>query len=70
MAFLLTLTIPTADTELYSVDNPGGAPPLLFLSSGFGTVQNWNRVIQRLGGKYRGVLFDARTIEEAIQRPS
>ena len=28
------LTIPTADTQLYTVDNPGGAPPLLFLSGG------------------------------------
>ena len=54
------LTIPTADTQLYTVDNPGGAPPLLFLSGGFGTIHNWNRVIDRLGGRYRAVLFDAR----------
>jgi pimeloyl-ACP methyl ester carboxylesterase len=54
------LTIPTADTQLYTLDNPGGTPPLLFLSGGFGTVQNWKRVTQRLGGKYRTVLFDAR----------
>ena len=35
--------IPTADTQLYTVDTPGGSPPLLFLSGGFGTVKNWNR---------------------------
>jgi pimeloyl-ACP methyl ester carboxylesterase len=52
--------IPTADTHLYTVDAPGGPPPLLFLSGGFGTVQNWNRVIEHLGGKYRAVRFDAR----------
>lgn len=55
-----TLMVPTADTQLYSVDTPGGAPPLLFLSGGFGTVQNWNRVIDRIAGKYRAVRFDAR----------
>ena len=54
------LTIPTADTQLYTVDNPGSAPPLLFLSGGFGTIHNWNRVIDRLSGRYRAVLFDAR----------
>jgi pimeloyl-ACP methyl ester carboxylesterase len=54
------LMIPTGDTQLYAVDIPGGAPPLLFLSGGFGTVQNWNRVIQHLAGKYRTVRFDAR----------
>jgi pimeloyl-ACP methyl ester carboxylesterase len=52
--------IPTADTRLYAVDAPGGAPPLLFLSGGFGTVRNWSRVIRRLDGKYRAVRFDAR----------
>ena len=52
--------VPTADTQLYAVDIPGGPPPLLFLSGGFGTVQNWNRVIQRLAGRYRTVRFDAR----------
>jgi hypothetical protein len=40
--------IPAADTRLYAVDAPGGAPALLFLSGGFGTVQNWSRVIRRL----------------------
>jgi pimeloyl-ACP methyl ester carboxylesterase len=38
----------------------GGTPALLFLSGGFGTVQNWSRVIRRLDGKYRTVRFDAR----------
>lgn len=54
------LMIPVADTRLHAVDAPGGAPALLFLSGGFGTVQNWKRVIRRLGGKYRTVRFDAR----------
>jgi pimeloyl-ACP methyl ester carboxylesterase len=54
------LVIPAADTELYALDDPGGTPALLFLSGGFGTVQNWNRVIRRLAGKYRAVRFDAR----------
>jgi pimeloyl-ACP methyl ester carboxylesterase len=54
------LMVPTADTQLYTVDSPGGSPPLLFLSGGFGTVQNWNRVIERLAGRYRAVRFDAR----------
>jgi pimeloyl-ACP methyl ester carboxylesterase len=54
------LKIPAADTQLYAVDTPGGTPPLLFLSGGFGTVRNWNRVIRSLDGKYRTVGFDAR----------
>jgi pimeloyl-ACP methyl ester carboxylesterase len=54
------LLIPAADTRLYAVDAPGGTPALLFLSGGFGTVQNWSRVIRRLDGKYRTVRFDAR----------
>ena len=54
------LTIPAADTRLYAVDTPGGTPALLFLSGGFGTVQNWSRVIRRLDGKYGTVRFDAR----------
>ena len=54
------LMIPAADTRLYAVDSPGGTPALLFLSGGFGTVQNWSRVIRRLDGKYRTVRFDAR----------
>ncbi len=54
------LMIPAADTQLYAVDSPGGDPPLLFLGGGFGTVQNWNRVIQHLQGNNRVVRFDAR----------
>src|SRR3954471_23451114 len=54
------LTIPTADTQLHAVDTPGGTPALIFLGGGFGTVQNWNRVIRSLGGRYRTVRFDAR----------
>ena len=54
------LMIPAGDTRLYAVDTPGGTPPLLFLSGGFGTVQNWDRVIRRLAEKYRAVRFDAR----------
>ena len=54
------LTIPVADTKLHAVDTPGGEPALLFLSGGFGTVRNWNRIIQRLAGRYRTVRFDAR----------
>ena len=54
------LMVPAADTQLNVVDTPGGAPPLLFLSGGFGTVQNWDHVIQRLAQKYRAVRFDAR----------
>jgi hypothetical protein len=34
------LMIPAADTQLNAVDTPGGTPPLLFLSGGFGTMQN------------------------------
>jgi pimeloyl-ACP methyl ester carboxylesterase len=49
-----------ADTRLYAIDDPGGSPPVLFLSGGFGTVRNWNGVLERLGGKYRTVRFDAR----------
>jgi len=54
------LTIPAADTQLHAVDEPGGAPPVLFLSGGFGTVRNWSHVLGLLGGKYRTVRFDAR----------
>ena len=52
--------IPAEDTQLYAVDAAGGAPALLFLSGGFGTVQNWSRVIRLLDGRYRTVRFDAR----------
>jgi pimeloyl-ACP methyl ester carboxylesterase len=54
------LRVPAGDTELYAVDEEGGAPAVLFLSGGFGTTQNWSRVISRLDGKYRTVRFDAR----------
>ena len=54
------LMVPAADSRLYTVDDPGGTPALLFLSGGFGTVQNWSGVIDRLEGKYRTVRFDAR----------
>jgi pimeloyl-ACP methyl ester carboxylesterase len=54
------LTIPVADTRLHAVDTPGGTPALLFLSGGFGTVRNWDRVVRRLDGRYRTVRFDAR----------
>jgi len=54
------LTIPVADTQIHAVDTPGGSPALLFLSGGFGTVRNWDRVLERLGGRYRTVCFDAR----------
>src|SRR4051812_17517673 len=53
-------TIPVADTRLHAVDDPGGPPAVLFLSGGFGTVQNWSRVVSRLDGRYRTVRFDAR----------
>jgi pimeloyl-ACP methyl ester carboxylesterase len=54
------LTIPTADTQLHAVDSPGGTPPLLFLNGGFGTLKDWDSVIQRLAGRYRTIRFDAR----------
>ena len=52
--------VPAADTRLYAVDDPGGTPAVLFIGGGFGTVQNWSRVIRLLDGKYRSVRFDAR----------
>jgi pimeloyl-ACP methyl ester carboxylesterase len=54
------LTISVADTEIHAVDAPGGSPALLFLSGGFGTARDWDRVIERLGGAYRTVRFDGR----------
>jgi pimeloyl-ACP methyl ester carboxylesterase len=54
------LMVPAGDTQLYAVDDPGGAPALLFLSGGFATVRNWSAIIGRLDGKYRTVRFDAR----------
>ena len=32
----------------------------VFLGGGFGTVRNWNGVVQRLAGKHRAIRFDAR----------
>jgi pimeloyl-ACP methyl ester carboxylesterase len=52
--------IPAGDTQLFTVDTPGAAPPLLFLSGGFGTVRNWDPVIERVAGRNRSVRFDAR----------
>ena len=52
--------IPVGDTRLYAIDTPGGTPPLLFLSGGFGTVRNWDHVLRRLAQKHRAVRFDAR----------
>jgi pimeloyl-ACP methyl ester carboxylesterase len=54
------LTIPTPDSQLFTVDTPGDAPPVLFLNGAFASVQSWNRVIERLGGRLRSVRFDAR----------
>jgi pimeloyl-ACP methyl ester carboxylesterase len=54
------LMVPAGDTRLHALDAPGGAPALILLSGGFGTVRNWSRVIRCLGGKYRTVRFDAR----------
>jgi pimeloyl-ACP methyl ester carboxylesterase len=54
------ITIPTPDSQLFTVDTPGGDPPLVFLNGAFGTVQNWNRVVERLGAEFRAVRFDAR----------
>jgi len=45
--------IPAADTRLHAVDAPGGKPAVLLLCVGFGTVQNWRRVMRLLRGKYR-----------------
>jgi hypothetical protein len=54
------LMIGAADKQLYAVQTPGGAPPRLVLSGGFGTVQYSDHVIRRLAQKYRAVRFDAR----------
>jgi pimeloyl-ACP methyl ester carboxylesterase len=52
--------IPTADTRLHAVDMAGGPPPVVFLGGGFGTIRNWDRVVDRLDGTYRTIRFDAR----------
>src|ERR1700749_1535219 len=54
------LMIPAADTRPHAVEAPGGTPAQLFLSGGFGAVQNWSQVIRRRDGKYRTVRLDAR----------
>jgi pimeloyl-ACP methyl ester carboxylesterase len=54
------LEVPTPDGRLFAVDTPGGAPPLVFLNGAFATVQSWNRVIERIGDRFRSVRFDAR----------
>jgi pimeloyl-ACP methyl ester carboxylesterase len=54
------LTLPAADTRLHVVEDTGSEPALLFLSGGFATVKNWDRVIRLLDGRYRAVRFDAR----------
>src|SRR5690349_15167339 len=66
------LTIATPDSRLFTVDTPAAVPPdvpaeaagatpaLLFVNGAFATVQSWNRVIERLGGRFRSVRFDAR----------
>src|SRR5690349_2159531 len=54
------LTVSTPDSRLFTVDTPGGAPALVFLNGAFATVQTWNRVIERIDGRFRSVRFDAR----------
>jgi pimeloyl-ACP methyl ester carboxylesterase len=54
------LTVPTPDSELYTVDSPGGVPPVVFVNGAFATVQTWNRVIERLAGRFHCVRFDGR----------
>ncbi|MEV8531781.1 alpha/beta hydrolase [Streptomyces sp. NPDC051211] len=54
-------TIAAVDTRLLGVDSLGDGPPLLFLNGGFSTWQQWDKVIHRLGGRYRTVRFDGRT---------
>ncbi|GIH25791.1 hypothetical protein Aph01nite_41010 [Acrocarpospora phusangensis] len=53
-------TVPAGDTTLHGVDTPGPEPALLFLNGGFATQRHWKRLLQRLGGRYRTVTFDAR----------
>ncbi|MEU6865320.1 alpha/beta fold hydrolase [Streptomyces sp. NPDC046876] len=54
-------TVAAVDTRLRGVDSFGDGPPLLFLNGGFSTRRQWNRVISRLGDRYRTVRFDGRT---------
>jgi pimeloyl-ACP methyl ester carboxylesterase len=52
--------VPAGDTRLHVVDDAGDTPAVLFLSGGFGTVRDWDRVLRTLDGRYRTVRFDAR----------
>jgi pimeloyl-ACP methyl ester carboxylesterase len=54
------LTVPAGDTTVHVLDKPGGTPTLVLINGAFGTMQDWNRVVDRLGDKYRVVRFDAR----------
>jgi len=54
------LTVPAGDATLHVLDQPGGAPSLVLINGAFGTLQNWNRVMNQLSGKYRTIRFDAR----------
>jgi pimeloyl-ACP methyl ester carboxylesterase len=54
------LTVPAGDTRLHVLDTPGGLPPGVLINGAFGTSQNWNRVVAKLGGKYRVIQYDSR----------
>jgi pimeloyl-ACP methyl ester carboxylesterase len=54
------MLVPAGDTNLFVVDTPGDEPALLFVSGGFGTTRDWNRVVDCLGSGRRTVRFDAR----------
>ncbi|MBV9795955.1 MAG: alpha/beta fold hydrolase [Actinobacteria bacterium] len=54
------LKVPSADTQLHTIESPGGRPALLFLNGAFATTRDWDRVLGLLGGKYQTVRFDAR----------
>lgn len=54
------LSVPAGDTHLAVQDTPGGTPPVLLLGGGFGTIRDWDPVVQRLAGRHRAVRFDAR----------
>lgn len=54
------LVIPAADTRLFTLDTPGGEPPVVFLNGAFATTRSWHPVVARLAGTFRAVRFDAR----------
>jgi pimeloyl-ACP methyl ester carboxylesterase len=56
----VSFTVPAGDTVLHAVDEPGGTPGLLFLNGALATLRDWDRVIQRLAGRYRTVRYDTR----------